>query len=175
MCTLIILPDVYIFFGFAGEENGDFHGSIFEGNRHVSFDLLTTSKYAGYVNESNLPEKYRSSRRKTPIATEPHDETVFQKVKDVIVDPRFAPLMADDLSGLPATHIVVEEFDVVRDDGLLYAKRLKDAGVETSVHHGQGYHNDHIRMVPEFLYSKSGAKVMRSIFKFTSENVKRMN
>lgn len=48
-------------------------------------------------------------------------------------DPRAAPLLAADLSGLPATTLVVCELDPLRDEGLAYADRLSAAGVPTTV------------------------------------------
>ena len=149
-------------------EKGDYHGEIFAGNRHVNTEMLIHSKYSSYVNESNLPERYRRSRRTGPIADGHHDDGIFERIKEIIVDPRVSPLMADDLSGLPPTHIAVEKFDVVRDDGLLYAKRLRDAGVPTRVHMGNGYHLNNIKVVPDFLFSRSGAKSMQSTCKFLS-------
>ena len=43
-------------------------------------------------------------------------------------DFRFAPLLLDDLSGLPPSLIIVAGYDPLRDEGIDYAKRLIEAG-----------------------------------------------
>lgn len=44
-------------------------------------------------------------------------------------NPYAVPLNAQDLSALPPTMIITAEFDVLRDDGSRYAKKLEQAGV----------------------------------------------
>ncbi|WP_416962007.1 alpha/beta hydrolase [Streptomyces sp. Agncl-13] len=44
-------------------------------------------------------------------------------------DPRVSPLLADDLSGVAPAYISTAGFDVLRDEGEVYARRLELAGV----------------------------------------------
>lgn len=50
-----------------------------------------------------------------------------------------SPLLADDLSGLPPAFIVIAEFDILKDEGEAYARRLSQSGaeVEMKVYPGQ--------------------------------------
>ncbi|KOU25899.1 hypothetical protein ADK52_10735 [Streptomyces sp. WM6372] len=48
--------------------------------------------------------------------------------------PHVSPLRAPDLSGLPRTLLVLADCDLLRDEGLAYARRLGAAGVDCAVH-----------------------------------------
>ena len=48
-------------------------------------------------------------------------------------DPLVAPLAATTLVGLPPALVQIADHDVLRDQGLAYAQRLRDDGVSTSV------------------------------------------
>lgn len=49
-----------------------------------------------------------------------------------------APLLADDLGGLPPALIAVAQWDPLRDDGVLYSERLNAAGVTSELYVGEG-------------------------------------
>lgn len=51
----------------------------------------------------------------------------------IIFNPDFSPLMKENLEGLPKSLIVTCEYDTLRDEGMIYADRLKTAGVPTKL------------------------------------------
>lgn len=44
-------------------------------------------------------------------------------------NPSFAPLMQSNLTDLPSTLVITCEFDILRDEGVIYAQRLMNSGV----------------------------------------------
>ncbi|HEV7526568.1 MAG TPA: alpha/beta hydrolase [Acidimicrobiia bacterium] len=45
-----------------------------------------------------------------------------------------SPAIADDLSALPPAYVTTMEFDPLRDEGILYALRMMEAGVSVELH-----------------------------------------
>jgi len=63
-----------------------------------------------------------------------------------MTDPYLSPLMADDsmLRDLPRAYVMTAGYDFIRDDGIMYAKRLKHAGNPVHhVNHRTAFHNAH--------------------------------
>ncbi|MGW0814527.1 alpha/beta hydrolase [Streptomyces viridiviolaceus] len=68
-------------------------------------------------------------------------------------DPLVSPVKRKDLSGLPPALIVTAEFDPMRDEGELYGRRLREAGVAATVSRyagaGHGF-VQHFSWIPEY-------------------------
>ncbi|XP_073511514.1 arylacetamide deacetylase-like 4 [Phyllobates terribilis] len=77
-----------------------------------------------------------------PHIMAPFNKDVYEKVRKVLDGP-CSPLFSDDalIRQLPQAYILTCEFDVLRDDGILYKKRLEDNGVPVTWYHVKnGYH-----------------------------------
>jgi len=68
-------------------------------------------------------------------------------------DPRVSPIKRANLTGLPKALVVTGELDPLRDEGELYAARLRDAGVDARVSRyagaGHGF-VQHFSWIPEY-------------------------
>ncbi|XP_060125408.1 arylacetamide deacetylase-like 3 [Zootoca vivipara] len=92
-------------------------------------------KYKKWISADNIPEEFKA-RGYVPVAPAPFSEDLYEQVKRG-AETMFSPLLAEDdiIRQLPETFILTCEYDVLRDDGLLYKKRLEDNGVPVTYHH----------------------------------------
>ncbi|XP_046573125.1 arylacetamide deacetylase-like [Haliotis rubra] len=109
----------------------------FRTNNHTS-RKLKQSIYASYVDSKLVPTKYRGDSSEQTQNLDYGDEEISNQIEKFILNPYFAPLMAPDLSGVAPAFVVTAEFDVLRDDGLMYAQRMKDTGVDVVVYNSPG-------------------------------------
>ncbi|OBS67941.1 hypothetical protein A6R68_03518 [Neotoma lepida] len=107
-------------------------------NQHVPME---SSHLFQFVNWSSLlPERYKTGhfyKSPTPGSSE------FAKKYPGFLDVKACPLLANDntLSHLPLTYIITCQYDVLRDDGLMYVTRLQNVGVHVIHHHfEEGFH-----------------------------------
>ena len=111
-------------------------------------------KYGKYVDWKQIPTKCVPNDYEPPMRIKTPEEhvSVLNKLREEIshvisnfetglADPFNFPLMAEDLSNLPPAYILACEYDTLRDDALLYAHRLEQAGNKVVLdYHEHGWH-----------------------------------
>ncbi|GFN99593.1 arylacetamide deacetylase-like 4 [Plakobranchus ocellatus] len=151
-------------------------------NKHTS-STVKKSRYSSYLAPHLYTLKHIRSIELQALE-KPNDfgeEAVSNHVSKIITDPLFAPLMADDKDflHLPSiTYIITAGYDVTRDDGLIYWRRLKNAGVEAHLaHYRDGFHNmlafATLQSTPSYFFFtfSVGGRVVEDLVEFLLDNL----
>ncbi|XP_068604232.1 neutral cholesterol ester hydrolase 1-like [Brachionichthys hirsutus] len=141
-------------------------------NNHSSLDqpAISASTRSKLDWTALLPAERR--KRFRPLVKERGSSEVLVQVPQ-LMDVRAMPLLAEQavLGRTPKAYVMTCEFDVLRDDGLMYARRLRDAGVEvTSDHYEDGFHGC---MMFSYLPMSSdvGRRSMSSYIRWLDQNL----
>ncbi|OBS57271.1 hypothetical protein A6R68_11605, partial [Neotoma lepida] len=97
-------------------------------------------KYEKWLSPDNIPKMFRSKYQQ-PESLAPFNEAAYLETKHTMnVD--ISPLIADDkiIAQVPEAFVVTLQWDILRDDALLYKKRLEDQGVPVTWYHADGFH-----------------------------------
>ena len=76
---------------------------------------------------------------------------------------RAAPLMASSLAGLPRAFVVTAEYDVLRDEGQAYARRLAEDGVEVTEMFAEGMNHGFAASPNEFPFLPQAKETLRRV------------
>ncbi|KAM5248722.1 arylacetamide deacetylase-like 4 [Ctenodactylus gundi] len=98
-------------------------------------------KYRKWLSWDNIPKKFKNNVQE-PLFPGPFNETAYLEVKH-LYDVENEPILADDdiVAQLPEAFVVSCENDTLRDDALLYKKRLEDNGIPVTWYHVEdGFH-----------------------------------
>lgn len=141
-------------------------------NNHSSIDQPNlTPELRSRVNwTALLPGKHRKGYK--PLVRERGLKGATKAVPQLL-DERAAPLLAgaEVLAKCPRTYILTCELDVLRDDGLMYVRRLRDAGVAvTSVHYEGGFHGIFTATTRPFDF-ELGRRSFRAYLNWLKENL----
>ncbi|XP_072210729.1 arylacetamide deacetylase-like 4 [Excalfactoria chinensis] len=123
-------------------------------------------KYRKWIHPDLIPEKFKQ-RYKPPLPAS-YIPQVHEKMKETF-EMRFSPLLAEDavVGRLPDTCIITCEHDVLRDDGLLYKKRLEDNNVKVTWYHIEdGFHGVLCFLGYGIFSFPSASKIMDHIVNF---------
>ena len=127
------------------------------GGPHIVGQVLLTPPTDGDLTRASYVENADGYGLTTALAQWCYDHYIDPADRR---DPRFAPLCAGDLSGLPPAIVVTAEFDPLRDEGKAYAAALDAASVPVEHVRARGHTHQSLTMVDVAL---SGAPVRARI------------
>ncbi|XP_046349758.2 arylacetamide deacetylase-like [Haliotis rufescens] len=108
-------------------------------NQHTSASAKR-SKYADFVDaNANLPKRFL--RKETSRDVDYGNETLWAEIAPRATNPYLAPLLAEDFTGVPPSLLVTAEYDVLRDESIMYAQRLRKAGIKVAHRHYIAIHS----------------------------------
>ncbi len=87
-------------------------------------------------------------------------------VAAVVTEPYAFPLMAPSLKGLPPAFVLTCALDPIRDDGVLFAQRLKKDGTAVEHHHDKHGFHGMMSLVKGHIVYHSAAEAMDAIVNF---------
>lgn len=140
-------------------------------NNHTALDVGEALSFRGRLNwTSLLPSSFKKNYK--PLIQTTGRAEIIQEIP-ALLDVRAVPLLADNetLQMQPKTYILTCENDVLRDDGVMYAKRLENAGVEVTLDHFDDcFHGCMIFTIWPTDFS-AGVQTRNSYIKWLDENL----
>ncbi|XP_057595470.1 arylacetamide deacetylase [Hippopotamus amphibius kiboko] len=133
-------------------------------NQHIPLESIHQFKFVNW--SSLLPEKFKKGHiYKTPTP----GSSVLAKKYPAFLDVKASPLLADDnkLRGLPLTYVITCQYDVLRDDGLMYVTRLRNSGVRVDHDHIEGAFHGTVSL----LFTKVGYIAANQYISWLHENL----
>uniref|UniRef100_A0A8C5NX99 AADACL4 family member 1 n=1 Tax=Jaculus jaculus TaxID=51337 RepID=A0A8C5NX99_JACJA len=101
----------------------------------------TWKKYRKWLSSDNIPQKFKNKTQEPEFPSSFNESAHLETI--CLLDDLVSPLLVDDevIARLPEAFLVSCENDVLRDDTLLYKKRLEDQGVPVTWYHVEdGFH-----------------------------------
>jgi arylacetamide deacetylase len=147
---------------------------LFETNSHI--ELLTDSKerekiklYCDsnlipaeyrkeyYYNNYNIDKQFITNKVSNALLNDEKIKEAFKKLISPEISPGFAD--SEKLIGLPKAYFILSGFDILKDDGLLYAERLRKAGVDVQIK----YYENSFHGISQIINKKVGPQVARDM------------
>ena len=141
-------------------------------NTHIS--LHHYNFLSSYVDsEKRLPPDLGVTQKKT-IHNSVHNKSLTTRIEELILDPRFCPMFASDVRHIAQTYVITSQYDVLRDEGIMYAQRLKESGVKVNLaHYWHGFHGFFLFAGGGWIQMEESKKAMDDLVKYLHTNILR--
>uniref|UniRef100_A0A1I7Y373 Arylacetamide deacetylase n=1 Tax=Steinernema glaseri TaxID=37863 RepID=A0A1I7Y373_9BILA len=104
-------------------------------NRHLSRAMRNSPAVAEMLNHNQLPQEFLQKEDYEPKEAPEGDKELSERFEKLLEDSNLSPLVAKELAGLPPAMVLTCGFDVLRDEGILYVRKLRKHGVATKWSH----------------------------------------
>ncbi|XP_049631198.1 neutral cholesterol ester hydrolase 1 isoform X1 [Suncus etruscus] len=140
-------------------------------NNHTSLDVHEVAALRARLNWTSLLSESIKKNYK-PVLPTTGNARIIKEIPQLL-DARSSPLIAEQevLQHLPKTYILTCEHDVLRDDGIMYAKRLESAGVEVTLDHFEDAFHGCMIFTRWPTHFSVGIRTRNSFFKWLKENL----
>ena len=140
-------------------------------NSHASKNVRN-SIFSTYVDsEKYLPSYHQVTKSKTKRHFE-SNFIVSSAFQSYITDPRLTPMMAVDVKGVPNVYMITSQYDVYRDEAIMYTHRLFDNDVKVKLeHYSKGFHGFFLFSGPGPIKFDIGKNALDDLVNFIEMNV----
>ncbi|KAL7990995.1 hypothetical protein Chor_014425 [Crotalus horridus] len=140
-------------------------------NNHTSLDVSEANTFRDRLDWTFLlPSRFRKDYK--PVIHTVGKSEIIQNIP-ALLDVHAVPLLAEKelLRLQPKSYIMTCEIDILRDDGLMYAKRLEKAGVDVTIDHFEDCFHGCMLFTIWPLNFSAGLHTRDSYFKWLNENL----
>lgn len=128
--------------------------------------LIYPALYNCYTEKSPYPSVKENGEGYLLTAEKMEDYLkLYQREEEDRMNPYFAPLLAEDLSGMPKTLILTAEYDPLRDEGEDYGRRLLEAGNLVEIHRIPGALHGFFALGIKFFHVQESFEYMNAFLK----------
>jgi acetyl esterase/lipase len=134
-------------------------------NRHIPNEIRNSKEYQSVTDHSILPPAFRPKELYDPPTLPSPDPNISAIFAKYAMNPDLNPIFGKDLEGLPEAMIVTAGVDILRDEGILYGKKLESHKVPVAWYHYEAAFHGILNM-PK---SNQRKRIMEDIAGFINE------
>lgn len=114
--------------------------AILSGQHSKHLENTTYMSYLKIPSDDTMNIDEKAEEQELPVADEKPLIPMSDLAAEALYHFKASPLMASSFRGIPPTFILSAEHDPLMDENFLYAKRLRDAGIDVEHKHYNSFH-----------------------------------
>lgn len=149
-------------------------------NKSITADILANNHtsikqkkhFRKFVDWSHIPQKYRQIYEKPITDDRQGNAKSIENAKDTLLSD-VSPLLVEDdqLAKLPPTYVLTVDHDRLRDEGFIYAGRLKANGVEVVHSHFENTFHGSLTFLEGLFELEIAHEMLDDIVKYLQKNL----